>query len=148
MSETIKNNMEIFISNAVQFLGSPTFGVVLTLLLIFQWYRQHAKEQAVKNILFAMRRKVLRSINKNSSTIETEKAYDMVDDIDAILATLDSRKPFSKNLNQVIDMITERNNLDKQKELLDFNVNNLNLDILSLSETPVKLMRSSKRNGV
>src|SRR3989344_394272 len=125
--------MEI-ITTIVQFLGSPTFGVVLTLLLIFQWHRQHAKEQAVKNILFAMRRKVLRSINKNNSVVATEKAHDMVDDIDAILATLDSRKPFSKNLNQVVDMINKRNNLEKQKELLDLDINNLNLDTLPSSE--------------
>lgn len=136
--------MDTFISNVVQFLGSPTFGVVLTLLLIFQWYRQHAKEQAVKNILFAMRRKVLRSINKNSSTLEIQKAHDTVDDIDAILATLDSRKPFSKNLNQVVDMISKRNNLEKQKELLDLDINNFNLDALPLSE---KSVRSYKRNG-
>ena len=139
--------MEIFILNVVRFLGSPTFGVVLTLLLIFQWYRQHAKEQAVKNILFAMRRKVIRSINKNSSTVETEKAHDMVDDIDAILATLDSRKPFSKNLDQVVDMITKRNNLEKQKELLDLDINNFNLDTPLLSEIPAKSARSYKRNG-
>lgn len=128
----------------IQVLGSPTFGVVLSLLLIFQWHKQHAKDQAVKNNLFAMRRKVLRSINKASSTVETEKAYDMVDDIDAILATLDSRKPFSKNLDQVVDMITKRNNLEKQKELLDLDINNLNLDTPSL---PEKSVRSYKRNG-
>lgn len=138
--------MDVFIQKLIQILSSTTFGIVLSLLLVFQWYKQHAKEQAVKNILFAIRRKVLRSINSKSSVVEKEKAHDMVDDIDAILATLDSRKPFSKNLNQLMDMISKRNNLEKQKELLDSDTNNLSLDIPSLVEMTIKPPHSYKKN--
>lgn len=136
--------MDILTQKIIQFLGSPTFGIVLSLLLIFQWYKQHAKDQAVKNSLFAMRRKVLRSINNSSSAVEKGKAHDMIDDIDAILATLNSRKPFSKDLNQIVDMITKRNNLEKQKELIELDMNDLTLGTLPLSITPTKSERIYK----
>lgn len=109
--------MPDFSTSLVQFLGSSTFGVILSLLIIFQWYKQHAKEQAVKNSLFAIRRKTERRINDQNFTPET--AYDMVDDIDAILATLGARKPFQETLGKVLGLIGCRNNTEESNALID-----------------------------
>lgn len=45
-------------------------------------------------------------------------------------------------------MISKRNNLEKQKELLDLDINNFNLDTLPLSENPVKANRKIRGNGI
>jgi len=124
----------------IQFLGSPTFGVVLSLLLIFQWYKQHAKDQAVKNSLFSMRRKICRNVNNNP---ESSNLYDMVDDIDAVLATLGSRKPFQKKLNKILCLIGFRNNIEENDSLIELNPERSEITI-PLTETSSKLIRNKK----
>ena len=86
--------MQEFFALIINILGSPTFGVVLSLLLLFQWYKQHAKEQAIKNALFAIRRKVYRGQSSGVSFSQNDRYLDLADDIDSILATLGARKPF------------------------------------------------------
>lgn len=103
----------------IQVLGSPTFGVVLSLLLIFQWHKQHAKDQAVKNSLFAMRRKVCRNIN--DSNFSQQKSYDLIDDIDSVLATLGYRKPFQKQLNGILCLIGLRHDVEDNDSLTELN---------------------------
>ncbi len=61
--------------------------IVLTLLLIFQWDRKYASEQVTKNNILATRRMV--------SRIQDNTAKDIIDSVDATLATLDARSPFS-----------------------------------------------------
>lgn len=134
--------MTDFSVGLVRFLGSSTFGVILSLLLIFQWYKQHAKEQAVKNSLFAIRRKVERRINNQNFTPET--AYDMVDDIDAILATLGARKPFQETLGKVLGLIDRRNNAEESGALIN-PVSNGSSAVIPLSGSTLKTSGEDKK---
>jgi hypothetical protein len=108
--------MEI-ITNIFDLLGSPTFGVILSLLLVFQWYKQHAKEQAVKNSLFAHRRKFERTFLSSSNTNEQKRLSDTIDDVDAILATLGSRKPFQDKVEKMNEYLMHRQKEDETKPL-------------------------------
>lgn len=107
--------MNALINNIVSFIGSATFGVILTILILVQWDRQHAKEQTVKNNLFAMRRKVERW--KADKDIEPGRAADVVEDIDAILATLGARGPFKKAMDFVIRRVIASNETQASKPL-------------------------------
>lgn len=106
------------LKDVIDLLGSPTFGVVLSLLLIFQWYKQHAKEQAVKNALFAMRRKVARRGNDQSFVYEPNRANDLVDDIDSVLQTLGSREPFGSALRDCYAAIFQRHDKEESQDVV------------------------------
>ena len=135
-----------FVTKLIEAVGSPTFGIVLTLLLIFQWYKQHAKDQAVKNSLFSMRRKVCRKVSEKSFRSEQDTAYDMVDDIDAILATLGSRKPFEKGLNKVINLIFRRNVTEDNDALIELKPERSTFAI-PFSQISLKSLQSNNKNG-
>ncbi len=87
-----------------QIINSPTLNVVLTLLLLFQWYFSFAKERAIKNVLFAARI----TLNRNG------EATSAIDILDAALATLDARQPFTEELKKLTKKIIGRfENIDK-----------------------------------
>lgn len=114
------------ITHSIEILGSPTFGVILSLLLVFQWHKGHAKEQAVKSVLFAMRRKVERHGNDRGSASELNKARDMVDDLDAVLATLGSRKPFRRAMEALLKRVTKYNEVE-DKKVVDENMSTVDI---------------------
>ena len=93
MFEGIK---EIF----TRLLETTTSSIILTLLLFFQWYKQHAKEQSIKNNLLAVRRILNKTLNAN-----TEAATEA---LDATLASLGARGPFIRLLHQTQDVILGR----------------------------------------
>lgn len=76
---------------------SSTANIILSLLLIHQWMKQYAKEQSIKNNLFSIRKVVNR--------IHDIRSKDVVDHIDAVLASLGARGPFSDMVSQKIDSI-------------------------------------------
>ncbi len=74
---------------------STVGNIILPLLLIFQWYKGYAKEQAIKNALFAAHRIIerIQDPNKNSA----------LDALDATLATLGARGPFRDGMKKCVD---------------------------------------------
>jgi len=88
-------------------VSSPITNVILTLLLLFQWYRADAKEQSVKNNLLGIRRML--------SRLPKWKAYHLTDALDATLATLDTRLPFVVRLHEVLDGIKKRFRSESEK---------------------------------
>ncbi len=90
MSEIFQNILDVL-------LTSSTANIILTLLIIFQWVKQHAKEQSIKNNLFAIRRVV--------SRISDIRSSDVVDHLDAVLASLGAREPFSYAVKDKIKSI-------------------------------------------
>ncbi|MEK7566708.1 MAG: hypothetical protein AAB527_01050 [Patescibacteria group bacterium] len=74
---------------------SPLTTTILTLLLFFQWHKQHAKEQSVKNSLFALH--IILSKKDPSS--------ESLNFLDAVLATLDARPPFQEKISLAIRRI-------------------------------------------
>ena len=89
--------------------------VVLTLFLGFQWWRSHAKEQSVKNGLFAVRSIVQRISGIRLAEV-AQRAEDAVDALDGVLATLDARPPFSRKSRQTMDEVHEKFKNQKEKE--------------------------------
>lgn len=77
---------------------SEVANIVLSLLLIFQWYRDRAREDAVKNGLLAVREMVSRTVAANS--------LDILDALDANLATLGGRPPFVERCKKKLSSIS------------------------------------------
>lgn len=100
-----------------QIVTSPTTNIVLTLLLIFQWFRQQAKEQSVKNNLFSIRRMIDRTSDAGSTQTITQKSADLIDAIDSTLATLDVRIPFEKRIRETLDTIAMRFRKESLRDL-------------------------------
>lgn len=100
-----------------QITTSPTTNVVLTLLLFFQWYRQYAKEQSIKNNLFSIRRMLGRTLETTDAQTLTQKAHDLIDALDATLATLDARTPFVKRIQETLNAIQVRFQKESMEEL-------------------------------
>lgn len=90
-----------------EIITSPVISVILTLLIIFQWYKQRAKEQSVKNNLLAIRR-ILSNSGTSEQTDSLQKTEDTINVLDATLATLGSRSPFVRRLNEVMTIIEKR----------------------------------------
>ena len=90
-------------------LVSAIFNIVLTLLIVFQWFWDRARERAVKNALLAIKRIVLR--------LPREKASDLLDVIDATLATIGARKPFSAWGTRTIEALHSRFSKDEGQTL-------------------------------
>ncbi len=95
---------------------STVANVVLSLLLLFQWWKQHAKEQSIKNGLFAVRRIIGRVSLSHESEVAS-KAEDAVDTLDGVLATLDVRHPFSRQLERVLDFVQQKFQQETEKEM-------------------------------
>lgn len=93
------------------------FSIILALLLLFQWYSQHAKEQSIKNYLFSIKRMVARIEGLNSVEVMKEKARDLIDTIDATLATVGARHPFLIKVEEVLKKIRERFESEEKKDL-------------------------------
>lgn len=89
----------------VQVISNPTTGVVLSLLLIFQWYNQYAKEQSVKNNLLAMKR-IIGFTTKEDTTISENTALEEI--LDATLATIGARPPFRDEGKKVLTSVVEK----------------------------------------
>ena len=85
-----------------QVLNPSTINIILSLLLLFQWYNNHAKEQSVKNNLLGIRR-VLDSDKKNSKNT-TLKEF-----LDATLATIGARPPFIEDGKKMLDSVLKKN---------------------------------------
>lgn len=99
-----------------QLFNPQTLNIVFTLLLIFQWYRQHSKEQSVKNSLYSLRRIISRSKSSDSSII-SQKADDLVDIIDAVLASVDGKPFFIMRVQEVINSVRRRFWLESNKNI-------------------------------
>ncbi|MFA4880834.1 MAG: hypothetical protein WC650_04410 [Candidatus Doudnabacteria bacterium] len=100
-----------------QIINSPVLNVVLTLLIFFQWYKQRAKEQSIKNNLFSIRRMIDRTSGVNSLQAIAQKSADLIDTIDSTLATLGARTPFKKRLLEMLDIIEMRFRKESSKDL-------------------------------
>ncbi len=100
-----------------EIITSPIISTILTLLIIFQWFRQQAKEQSVKHNLFAMRRTLIRFQEVSDSVVVSQKATDLSDWLDATLATLGARFPFVRRLDEVMDMIKSRFSSESEDDL-------------------------------
>ncbi len=91
-----------------QIVTSPITNVILILLLFFQWDRQYAKEQSLKYILFSIRRMISRISEVPDSQMVKEKAPDLIDTLDACLATLGARSPFMNRMQETLSMIKDK----------------------------------------
>lgn len=109
--------MPEIITQITNFISSPIISVVLSLLIVFQWYKQHTKEQSIKNSLFSIRRMIDRTLGVNSLQAIAQKSTDLIDAIDSILATLGVRTPFRKRLLETLDMIAMRFRKESSKDL-------------------------------
>ena len=89
--------------------------VVLTLFLVFQWWKNHSKEQSVKYGLFAVR-SIVGRISGTKLNEVSQRAEDAVDALDGVLATLDARPPFSRKSRQTMSDVHEKFNKQKEKE--------------------------------
>jgi len=105
------------INSLIQIVNLQLISVVLSLLFIFQWYKQQAKEQSIKNNLFSIRRMVDRASRVDSSLAIAQKSADLIDVIDSTLATLDARNPFKERLLEVLHMIQIRFRKESLKDL-------------------------------
>ena len=99
----------------IDILTSPVFNVVLTLLIIFQWLYQRAKEQAIKNNLFALRNIITK---KRFHRISSNEIDSLVEQIEAVLATLEARKPYKIAMKRLIEKIHERNSLIEKQNII------------------------------
>lgn len=95
---------------------SPVMTLVVTLLFFFQWYRQHAKEQSIKNNLFSVRRILSRAL-KPETGLQNTNARDLIDYLDASLATLGARSPFTERVNDVVKNIKMRIKTESQEKI-------------------------------
>ena len=91
------------------------FSIILPLLILFQWYANRAKEDTIKNNLFAMRRMIDRM--KGTVPILTNKADDLIDYLDGTLATLGVSNYFVARIEMIIKKIKMRNIEEARKEL-------------------------------
>ena len=89
-----------FIGFISKIASNPAVSLILSLLLFFQWDRQYAKEQSVKNNLLAMKR-----IIDAQNTPESKVLGEM---LDATLATIGARSPFQKEGKRVLSFINEK----------------------------------------
>ncbi len=96
---------------------SAFFNIILSLLLFIQWLWNRAKEQSVKNNIFASRR-MISMLNEHADGVVVEKAKDMTENIDATLATLGNRSPFKKRLRHITDFIYRRNKEEERSEII------------------------------
>ena len=85
--------------------------IILGLLLLFQWDRKHASEQATKLGLLGTRRMVGR--------LDSPAAADIMDSLDATLATLNARSPFIEWSQRILLNIQERFKRDSISPILD-----------------------------
>ncbi len=99
-----------------QIITSPIISVILTLLIVFQWYKQRAKEQSVKNNLLAIRR-ILSNSGTSGQTDLMQKTEDIINVLDATLATLGSRSPFVRRLNEVVTIIEKHFEVQAEADL-------------------------------
>ena len=79
---------------------SEVANIILSLLLMFQWYRDRARESAVKNGLFAVREMVTRT--------NTPSSQDILDALDANLATLGARQPYIERCRATMESILKK----------------------------------------
>ncbi|MCG2694033.1 hypothetical protein L6259_02040 [Candidatus Parcubacteria bacterium] len=103
--------MENIINYILSVVTSPVTNVVLTLLLIFQWFWGRAKEKAIKYNIFAIRR----SIN-NEKKLDNK---DILNFIDATLACLGSRVVFDRQLDSIMNWIKKKFREDKDSPLTE-----------------------------
>lgn len=91
---------------------SPITSVLLSfatlvegLLLLFQWHKQRAKELAVQNTIFAVRRIVTKFRDSGNQEVAAHSADNALDVINATLATLDTYSPFRERVKRVLQQI-------------------------------------------
>ncbi len=97
---------------------SEVFNIILSLLIVFQWFSQYAKEQSIKNSIFALRRMISRIKDMpDNQVIKQQKANDLVDFLDSLLATIGFRHPFKKRLEINLNAIKDRMNEESDQEL-------------------------------
>lgn len=82
---------------------SEVANIILTLFLLFQWYRDRAREEAIRNYILAGRRMVMRGSDSMA----------VIDALDATLSTLGSRKPFLEWGDGVLKFLHIRSSEEK-----------------------------------
>lgn len=114
----------------------PNISVILTLLLAWQWHRQHAKEQSIRYNLLGLRRAAYRFNGLTDAQSIQHKTDDLTDWIDATLATLDVRMPYKIKLQEVTESIIVKFRRESKRTLA--NLPN------ELSEESIRLMEQNK----
>lgn len=71
----------------------------------------------MKNNLFSVRRMVIRIEAISDISVLKEKAADLIDAIDATLATLEARLPFVERVREVVSSIRRRFGNDSKKAI-------------------------------
>ena len=104
--------MSKIVKSVIKFIGSPTFGSILALFLIFQWYAGYAKEQSIKNNLLGIER-TLSSYEKCSDNVVLKEF------IYATLATIGSRPPFIDAVKEKLNYISQKNIETANSEIKD-----------------------------
>lgn len=97
-------------------LDPSTINIVLSLLLAFQWYKGHAKEQSVKNNLLGI--KIVLDSEKKNNRNKALREF-----LDATLATIGARPPFVEKGKKTLQTIEKKfakksNGKIKQSEVL------------------------------
>lgn len=91
---------------------SSVFNIILALFLFFQWFKNRAREESIKNNVFSARRMVAGLMEHNNDV--KQKAKDITEILDATLATLGARLPFKKWREIIIERIRQRNRKEEQ----------------------------------
>ena len=73
---------------------SEVANIIFPLLLLFQWYKDRSREEAIRNTLVGIRDMVHRA--------DTPSSPDILTAIDSGLATLGVRRPFVERGKQII----------------------------------------------
>ncbi|OGI95582.1 hypothetical protein A2917_03455 [Candidatus Nomurabacteria bacterium RIFCSPLOWO2_01_FULL_42_17] len=81
----------------INFGFSEVINIILTLILSFQWFQDRARENAVKNGLFAIREMVERT--------NVQSSPDILVALDSNLATLGVRRPYVERCKKLLSTI-------------------------------------------
>ncbi|MCX6731715.1 MAG: hypothetical protein NTX55_01880 [Candidatus Parcubacteria bacterium] len=100
----------------IEIATSPVMTLVVTLLFFFQWYKQHAREQSIKYSLFSIRR-ILSRVLKLGTGLQNTNAQDLIDYLDAILATLGARPSFIEKLREVVKNIKTKIKIESREKI-------------------------------
>lgn len=101
----------------INIITSPTFTVILTLLIFFQWFWNRAKDRSIVNSVVANRRMLGRILNSND-LVACSIAKNAIDNIDSILASLNERQPFTILVKKIVDNARQIFKQEKMQEII------------------------------
>jgi hypothetical protein len=100
---------------------SEVFNIILSLIFLFQWWRNQSREEAVKYHLLAVREMVKRT--------ESQSSPDIMGSLDATLATLGTRRPYVERCRRILLSIGVKFHRSENAPLLE--VSPISLEDLS-----------------